>query len=561
MAGSAMRAAESRISSGTSSRGAWKFQSLSQSHQVSLPIRPSALLRRETSRTPLQTHVFSKLNDPLGSSLSVFVSPYFHYRPQWVPVTNIVYERTDCYYDLHVPGAEHYLANGIISHNTGKSRACLEKVNWVCEKYPKTRYAMLRKTRRSLTQSGMITFEQRVLFNPRAVPFHGGDQEYRYPNGSVIGVAGLDDPGKLFSSEWDGLYVQQAEDLDESDWESLFRSLRAWTVPYQQVIGDCNPAAPSHWIKGRAASGKLTLLESRHEDNPELWDVERQVWTERGRVYLEDLDALTGARYRRLRLGQWAGAEGAVYEKTWDKAIHVIERREIPKEWPRYWAVDFGYTNPFTWGAYAEDPDGRLILYKEIYHTRVLVEDHAKRIIEVTKGEPNPKVIICDHDAEDRATLERHLGMTTKAAWKSVGPGIQAVESRLRKAGDGKPRLLYMKDSLVDLDPDLLAKHRPTSTVEEFESYVWDTSNNRKQGEEPLKKNDHSMDRDRYLVTYVDETGRKRPQLFPLSTAGLVQPSAYRMDSVVGSSGYNDDETIIDERGRRIKFSDWENRG
>ena len=150
--------------------------------------------------------------------------------------------------------------------------------------------------------------------------------------------------------------------------------------------------------------------------------------------------------------------------------------------------------------------------------------------------------------------------MPTVAAWKAVSEGIQAVQMRLRIAKDSKPRLFIMRDSLVDIDRSLLEKHRPTCTADEFDSYVWDTSSNRKIGEEPLKKNDHGMDALRYLVAHVDQAGRKRPQLFPLSTAGLVQPSAYRMDSVVGVSGYNDDETIIDERGRRIKFSDWENR-
>lgn len=431
---------------------------------------------------------------------------------------------------------------------TGKSRSCLEKINWICEKYNNARCCMIRKTRKSLTQSGMVTLEQKVMVPGNPVPFHGGNQEYQYPNGSILAVAGMDDPTKIFSSEWDGLYVQQAEELDESDWESLFRGLRNWRLSYQQVIGDCNPGPPNHWIKGRAASGKLTLLESRHDNNPELWDVKNKCWTPRGTVYMADLGALTGARYKRLCLGQWASAEGAVYEQTWDKAVHVIERRPIPNEWPRYWSIDFGYTNPFVWQCYCQDPDGRLIMYREIYMTKTEVETHAKRILEVTKDEPRPRAIIRDHDAEGGATLERCLKMSTRAAWKSVSPGIQAVTARLRKAGDGRPRVMFMKDSLVDLDRELLAKHLPTSTTEEFESYVWDTSNSRKLGEEPVKKCDHGMDALRYLVCFLDDTSGKRPKFFPLnvSDAGandsggseggsLSQPSSWRMG---GETGY-----------------------
>jgi uncharacterized membrane protein len=44
---------------------------------------------------------------------------------------------------------------------------------------------------------------------------------------------------------------------------------------------------------------------------------------------------------------------------------------------------------------------------------------------------------VADHDAEDRATLERY-GVYTQPATKDVSPGIQAVQARLRRAGDGK---------------------------------------------------------------------------------------------------------------------------
>src|SRR5437588_3389520 len=46
---------------------------------------------------------------------------------------------------------------------TGKSRACLEKVHAVCELYPGARVLMARKTRKSMTQSTMVTFAEKVL--------------------------------------------------------------------------------------------------------------------------------------------------------------------------------------------------------------------------------------------------------------------------------------------------------------------------------------------------------------------------------------------------------------
>lgn len=384
---------------------------------------------------------------------------------------------------------------------TGKSRACLEKVHWILEKYRRIRVLMIRKTRRSMTQSCIVTYEQEVLPRPDYIPFHGGDQEYRYPTGSIFAIAGLDDPQKIYSSQWDIIYVNQCEELSEEEWTQVRSRNRNYVMPYQQLLGDCNPGPPQHWILSRRAQGLCTVLESRHEDNPVYWDKEKQEWTDKGRDYVfGTLDALPGALKQRLRYGKWASAEGAVYQDSWDRAHHVIPRffkdvplteDQVPKDWPRIWSIDFGYKNPFVWQAWAKDPDGRLFLYKQIYMTNRIVSDHAKQIKEVTKNDPKPIAIICDTDAEDRATFERELGWQTKGAWKAVSVGIQGVEARLRKAGDGKARLFFLEESLIEIDQTLLAAKKPTRTEDEFEVYVWETSSGRRKGEEPKKENDH----------------------------------------------------------------------
>jgi hypothetical protein len=114
------------------------------------------------------------------------------------------------------------------------------------------------------------------------------------------------------------------------------------------------------------------------------------------------------------------------------------------------------------------------------------------------------KKVICDHDAEDRATLGHHLKMQTTPARKDKSPGIQAVASRLKIAGDGKPRLFVLRDSLAERDRNLQEQKKPACIEEEFDSYVWDLSNNRKKGEEPVDKDNHGMDALRYMVAQMD---------------------------------------------------------
>jgi phage terminase large subunit len=100
--------------------------------------------------------------------------------------------------------------------------------------------------------------------------------------------------------------------------------------------------------------------------------------------------------------------------------------------------------------------------------------------------------------------LERHLGLYTTPAKKTVSDGIQAVASRLRPAGDGKPRLVVFRDCLVERDRDLAEKKQPTELADEPEVYVWDTRQGMKRGEQPVKENDHALDCARYLCASLD---------------------------------------------------------
>ena len=105
--------------------------------------------------------------------------------------------------------------------------------------------------------------------------------------------------------------------------------------------------------------------------------------------------------------------------------------------------------------------------------------------------------------------MERHLRMATVPAKKTVSDGIQAVQSRLKPAGDGHPRLFIFRDCLIERDEALSAAGKPASTAEEMNSYVWAV----KPGgagdlkEQPVKENDHGVDAMRYLVAAVDLVG------------------------------------------------------
>ncbi|MFL1903092.1 phage terminase large subunit [Streptomyces tauricus] len=423
---------------------------------------------------------------------------------------------------------------------TGKSLASLFRLHLVALHNPDMRGLIFRKTAVSLGSTTLVTWEKKVIADALArgiVKWFGGSSReapgYRYSNGAKIDVAGMDKPEKIMSAEYDLVFGDEATELTLTDWESVGTRLRNGKLSWQQQMAACNPSAPTHWIKQRCDQGTARMLVSRHNDNPAYVNADGS-YTEVGAAYFAKLDALTGVRKLRLRDGTWAAAEGLIYDE-FDEAVHLVDRFDIPRGWTRWITVDFGFTNPFVMQWWAEDPDGRLYLYREIYRTRRLVEDHAKDALRLvracvdccgTKGrahdchdcercqlewtEPRPRAVICDHDAEDRATLEKHLGLSTIAATKAVSPGIQALQSRLKPAGDGRPRFFIVRGALAERDPALDEAKKPCSTEEEITGYVWAVKPGGTTPEVPLKENDHGMDAGRYMVAERDLGGRTR---------------------------------------------------
>jgi phage terminase large subunit len=408
---------------------------------------------------------------------------------------------------------------------TGKTYACLQKLDALLWKYPRSQAVIIRKTMASLYTSVLRTYLG-ILGEGTPVTFYGGEKpEWAdYPNGSRVFFAGMDKPTKALSSERDFIYVNQAEELSLNDWEVLSTRCtgRAANAPYPQMIGDCNPGPPSHWIRHRPG---LTFLESRHEDNPTLYDNLGEI-TDRGIRSISILDRLTGARKQRLRFGRWVQAEGVVYE-GWDQAIHLIDPFRIPEDWRRIRAIDFGYTNPFVCLWVAIDGDGRMFVYRELYMSRRIVSDHAKQILRLT-GDERIEATVADHDAEDRATLHAS-GIVTLPATKTIRPGIQAVEARLRDAGDGRHRLYVFRGCLVEQDEELASLKSAASLVDEFDLYVWPKGQDgRAIKEVPVDKDNHGLDALRYAVAYLDLKSKTQPSAVSMRPLPVPKvPSAF----------------------------------
>lgn len=292
---------------------------------------------------------------------------------------------------------------------TGKTLGILAKLHLRALKYPGSRHLICRATRVSMTESVLVTFENLLGSGHPAISGNASRanrHSYQYPNGSQIVVGGLEDAERLYSTEWDSVYVAEATEIIFDTWDKFARAMRHGRTPYHQRIADCNPGPPGHWLNQRAdkcqdvlrvvrtredydrlqqfnrkaVAGPMRRLVSVHQDNPAYWDLEAWDWTAEGRSYvLGELGSLTGHRRARLLDGRWVGAEGTVFPE-FDEARHVIAPFAIPDDWPIYWGYDpgFDHSTAILWFAVA--PNECLYVIDEIHQRQLGIPQHTANV-------------------------------------------------------------------------------------------------------------------------------------------------------------------------------------
>ena len=409
---------------------------------------------------------------------------------------------------------------------TGKTLACLWKLHLACLKYPGVQALMVRKTLTALTGSAMVAFQNDVIggradaFGVR--PFGGSKIKpagFKYPNGSSISIGGMDKPEKIKSTEYDLIYINEATELTIVDWETLLsRRHRAPNMPYTQLIADCNPDAPSHWLYQRIQRGEIKAIKCLHQDNPTLYDHRAGEWTPVGADYIEGLRSLTGVRRQRLYEGLWTAAEGLVFD-NWDPTVHllsdaqleemhVLKNTIVNKAGIRrvVAGVDWGFTHPGSITVWAIDGDGRIFAIHQLYQTQRTIDwwlDQAKKL----QLRYQIERFICDPAEPGFIAQFRGAGLPALGGDNDINAGIDVVHQRLAVAGDGKARLYVRRDSLPYPDESLRKAGKPTGLADEFTTYVWDD----KRIDKSVDANNHAIDPARYVAMYL--AGSKSKQI------------------------------------------------
>lgn len=240
---------------------------------------------------------------------------------------------------------------------------------------------------------------------------------------------------------------------------------------------NCNPAGPSHWFYKmwilEAEKRNCLRLHFTMEDNPSLTEAIRQRYQ---RLY-------TGVFYRRFILGQWAQAEGRVYDFFEPDMVRKAPEGRFD-QW--YVSCDYGTVNPTSMGLWGRC-NGVWYRVKEFYFSsrqqqRQMTDEEYAAALKSLVGERHLTAVIVDPSAASFIEVLRRQGWAVRKAENDVLSGIRLTADCLK---DGR---IVICEGCADC-------------LREMDEYVWDLSSGAK--DRVRKEHDHAMDDMRYFVATV----------------------------------------------------------
>jgi PBSX family phage terminase large subunit len=296
-----------------------------------------------------------------------------------------------------------------------------------------------------------------------------------------IKVIGAKDEGSekyLRGKTLAGAYCDELSLMPETFFKQLLNRL---SVQGAKLYGTTNPDSQYHYLnqdyitdKKKIESGMVRVIHFELDDNPNLSE-----------EYIEFIkSAYTGLWYKRMILGLWVLADGAIYDMFDDK--YVIS--EIPERFDKtYLGIDYATGNPTAFILVGVAGENVYVIDEYYWDSKKagrqkLDSEYSKDLQQFIKGREPNGIIIDPSAASFILQLQRDGVRGIQDADNDVLDGIRNVGTLLT----AKRLFIYRPKC-----PNLLR---------EFESYIWDEKAQLRGEDKPVKQNDHALDALRYVV-------------------------------------------------------------
>lgn len=248
---------------------------------------------------------------------------------------------------------------------------------------------------------------------------------------------------------------------------------------------NCNPDSPYHWFKlqwiDELTKKKAIRIHFLMKDNPSL-----------SKETLERYDSMySGVFYRRYILGEWAMADGLVYD-NFDRDKMVVD---IPKDtvWEKHWiSIDYGTQNATVFKLWS--------LFKGVWYNNAEYYYSGR---ETGRQKTDEQYI---DDLEDFFFDNR---LERRDVQLIVDPSAASFKKALRNRGFG---VVNANNNVLDGVRFMMTQmnqgkmkwtEASQHTIKEFGSYMWDKKAADRGEDAVVKEHDHCMDADRYFAMKV----------------------------------------------------------
>lgn len=284
-------------------------------------------------------------------------------------------------------------------------------------------------------------------------------------------------------------------------------------LTYPEVYPPTHPKAGEPHPKAGQPLFQRRFIPASLYDNPYLSDT----------AYEANLMGQPEHLRKQLLEGNWDVNEGAAFPE-FNRKTHVIEPFDIPSNWPRFRAADYGYRahSAVLWFTVA--PSGQVIVYRELYAKGLLAVDLADKIreIEYNAGERVRYGVLdssCWYKRGDNTPSLAEQMIRRGVRWK---PSDRSPGSRV--AGKNEIHRRLQGWNIQEDQPDLVFFSTCRNLIAQFPSIPLDKKNPE---DVDTNSEDHLYDALRYGVT-------SRPDSIKWQTAFSFDPGPAVLDSTFG---------------------------
>lgn len=322
-------------------------------------------------------------------------------------------------------------------------------------KYPRSKQLILRRTFAELDKSLIRTA---LSLYPREIfSFNSSSHTGKFVNGSCIDFgycATENDVYQYQSAEYDVIRFDELTHFTEGQYIYLISRVRGANGYPKQIKSSTNPGGVGHtWVKGRfvdpsppnkafVGNDGMTriFIPSLLNDNKFLMEGDPD--------YKRRLEALPERERKALLYGDWNIFEGQ-YFTEFDTSVHIIEPFEIPKEWRRWRAFDYGLDRlACLW--FAMDSERRVYCYRECCESDLAISAASKVMLEYTSPGESIYATYAPPDmwgreqltGQRKADIFYFNGLTITKSSNDRTAGWLAIKELLRQDANGEPRLM-----------------------------------------------------------------------------------------------------------------------